>query len=117
MPGRLRLQPFLSEPPHREPTMTMPLTDHVAARSGSWASQPQASDNVIELTHYDDAVVFQGPLSLNVAVVAEAVLVPVASGGKPRSSVNDLYSYDVEVPAGYTWKYQMADAPAGERVS
>ena len=71
---------------------------------------------MIELTQYDDAVVFQGPLSLNVAVVAETVLVPVA-GGNARSSVNDLYSYDVEIPAGYTWRYQMADSPAGQRVS
>jgi hypothetical protein len=97
--------------------MAMSLMDYVTVRSGTWASQaPLASGNVIELTQYDDAVVFQGPLSLNVAVVAETVLVPVA-GGNSRSSVNDLYSYDVEVPAGYTWRYQMADSPAGQRVS
>jgi hypothetical protein len=96
--------------------MAMTLMDYVTGRSGSWTSQAQASANVIELTQYDDAVVFQGPLSLNVAVVAEAVLVPVA-GGNSRSSVNDLYSYDVEVPAGYTWRYQMSDSPAGQRVS
>jgi hypothetical protein len=97
--------------------MAMSLMDYVTVRSGGWATQaPQASGNVIELTQYDDAVVFQGPLSLNVAVVAEAVLVPVA-GGNARSSVNDLYSYDVEVPAGYTWRYQMSDSPAGQRVS
>jgi hypothetical protein len=97
--------------------MAMSLMDYVTVRSGSWASQAaQASGNVIELTQFDDAVVFQGPLSLNVAVVAEAVLMPVA-GGNARSSVNDLFSYDVEVPAGYTWRYQMADSPAGQRVS
>jgi len=97
--------------------MAMSLMDYVTVRSGSWASQAaQASGNVIELTQFDDAVVFQGPLSLNVAVVAESVMVPVA-GGNARSSVNDLYSYDVEVPAGYTWRYQMSDSPAGQRVS
>lgn len=94
--------------------MAMSLMDYVSSKNGSWTSQ--ASGNVIELTRFDDAVVFQGPLSLNVAVVAEAVLSPVA-GGDARTSTSDLYSYDVEVPAGYTWRYQMADSPAGQRVS
>ena len=94
--------------------MAMSLRDYVSSKSGSWASQ--ASGNVIELTQNDDVVVFQGPLSLNVAVVAEAVLSPVA-GGNARSSVSDLYSYDVDVPAGYTWRYQMADSAAGPCVS
>jgi hypothetical protein len=74
--------------------MAMTLMDYVSSKSGSWTSR--ASGNVIELTQDDDAVVFQGPLSLNVAVVAEAVPSPVA-GGNARSSVSDLYSYDVEV--------------------
>ena len=94
--------------------MAMTLMDYVSSKSGSWTSE--ASGNVIELTQDADAVVFQGPLSLNVAVVAEAVLSPVA-GGNARSSVSDLYSYDVEVPAGYTWRYQMADSAAGRCVS
>jgi hypothetical protein len=97
--------------------MAMSLIDYVTSKSGSWASQaPQASGNVIELTQCDDAVVFQGPLCLNVAVVAEAVMTPVA-GGNARSSVSDLYSYDVEVPAGYTWRYQMSDSPSAQRLS
>jgi hypothetical protein len=88
--------------------------DYVTSKSGSWASQPaKVSGNVIELMQSDDAVVFQGPLNLNVAVVAEAVLEPVA-GGNARSSINDLFSYDVEIPAGYTWRYQMSDAAAGQ---
>src|SRR5208337_2688132 len=94
--------------------MAMSLMNYVTSKSGSWASQ--ASGNVIELTQCDDAVVFQGPLCLNVGVVAEAVMAPVA-GGDARTSVNDLYSYDVEVPAGYTWRYQMSDAPAAQRLS
>ena len=94
--------------------MAMKLMDYVFSKSGSWTSE--SYDNLIELTKDDDAVVFQGPLSLNVAVVAEAVLTPVA-GGNARNSVSDLYSYDVDVPAGYTWRYQMADSPAGQRVS
>ncbi len=98
--------------------MPMTLMNYVTNKAGAWASSKQASnDNVIELTQADDAVTIQGPLSLNVSFVAEAVFSPVSgNGGTARSSTKDLYSYNLEVPAGYTWRYQISDSPVATRL-
>jgi hypothetical protein len=98
--------------------MPMTLMNYVTNKAGAWASSKQvANDNVIELTHADDGVTMQGPLSLNVSFVAEAVFSPVSgNGSQARTSTNDLYSYNLEVPAGYTWRYQMSDAPTDSRL-
>ena len=62
--------------------MPMTLMNYVTNKAGAWASSKQASnDNVIELTQADDAVTIQGPLSLNVSFVAEAVFSPVSGNG------------------------------------
>jgi hypothetical protein len=96
----------------------MTLMNYVTNKVGAWASSKPASNaNVIELTHADDGVTIQGPLSLNVSFVAESVFSPVSgNGSQARTSTNDLYSYNLEVPAGYTWRYQMSDAPVDSRL-
>jgi hypothetical protein len=96
--------------------MALSLMDYVTNRNGEWGAAA-TSDEMIELAGYDDSVSLQGPLSLNVSVVAETTLVPASGGGAARTSISDLYSYDVEVPAGYVWRYDLADSPAGRRVS
>ena len=97
--------------------MAMTLMDFVSNRAGTWsAAQGSRLNNLIELCQWDDAVTFQGPLHLNVAVVAQNVLTPLLSGGAARNSVNELYSYDLEIPAGYSWQYQMSESPAASRL-
>ena len=97
--------------------MAMTLMDFVSNRAGTWSTaQGSRLNNLIELSQWDDAVTFQGPLHLNVAVVAQNVLTPLLSGGAARNSVNELYSYDLEIPAGYSWQYQMSESPAASRL-
>lgn len=93
----------------------MTLMDYVSDQAGAWTKASGAQSNRIELSQWDDAVTFQGPLHLNVAVVAQSVLTPL-NGGATRNSENELYHYDLEIPAGYSWRYQMAEAPAASRL-
>ena len=98
--------------------MPMTLMNYVTSKVGTWATSKQASGgDVIELSHADDGVTMQGPLSLNVSFVAESVFSPVSgNGGQARTSTNDLYSYNLEIPAGYTWRYLMSDGSPDSRL-
>jgi hypothetical protein len=84
------------------------LRDCVTSINGPCAEQ--RDNDILVLGHRDDAVRLRGPLRLNVGVELENHFHPTqsleANGG--RSVTASLYSYDVEIPAGYTWDFEMA---------
>ncbi|HEY3857280.1 MAG TPA: hypothetical protein VGO67_23090 [Verrucomicrobiae bacterium] len=95
--------------------MSLTLLDYVTNKTGTWAASNASQNNQLELSDARDAVTFQGPLSLNIAFVAQNVLSPLG-GGNARNSTNELYSYDLEIPAGYTWQYQMSQSLASSQL-
>ena len=84
------------------------LRDCVTSISGPCAERRDT--DILVLGHRDDAVRLRGPLRLNVGVELENQFHPTQSveANGPRSLTTSLFSYDVEIPAGYTWDFEMA---------
>jgi hypothetical protein len=87
--------------------MTHNLMDFVTSIRGPCAAQ-RYPDRV-ELIHADDDVIFRGPSSLNVSVEVETHLTPLheAISNGPRTVAASLYSYDINIPAGFTSRFEM----------
>jgi hypothetical protein len=92
--------------------MTHYLRDYVTKISGPCESS-DLTDR-FELRDRDDAIAFRGPLSLNVSVEVDNVFSPLPGvrAGGTRTVPADLYSYDVDIPAGHTWSFELAHSYA-----
>lgn len=85
------------------------LDRYIIDRRGSWTHDAQScADGAVKLANDDDEVAFVGPLTLNLAVLAENQMQPL-SGGDCACQSSELMSYDVEIPAGHTWRYSMRE--------
>jgi hypothetical protein len=92
------------------------LLYHITDRAGTWFQRAEdCAGGRLRLTRPDDAVTLTGPLTVNVSLVAENVAKPL-TGGDARTLAQEVYSYTLDIPAGYAWTCSAADvAPAGSR--
>jgi hypothetical protein len=91
---------------------------YVAGQSGSWVAKLKAEeDYVLRLADDDDQVTLAGPLDLTVAVETANEFQPISSGvhGSCACEHKELWSYEVSIPAGHTWSYDVKQL-AGYRV-
>jgi hypothetical protein len=90
------------------------LLYHITDKAGTWFQRAEdCTGGRLRLTRPDDTVTLTGPLLVNVSLVAENVAKPVA-GGDARSLTREVYSYNLDIPAGYAWTCRGADvAPTG----
>jgi hypothetical protein len=88
--------------------MNYTLRDSVTSISGPCAEHRER--DILVLSHHEDAVRLRGPLLLNVGVELENQFhpAPAVKANGARSATASLYSYDVDIPAGYTWDFEMA---------
>ena len=89
--------------------LTANLKNYVAANKGPWFAAAGERTNEIVLRDPDDDVTLAGPLNVRVSVVAENTTAPI-SGGQAVSQMQEVYGYDLSIPAGHTWKYDLASA-------
>jgi hypothetical protein len=88
------------------------LLNCITHKAGFWfQSTEHCGPGLIKLSRPEDEVTLTGPLSVNVTVLAENVTQP-AAGGSPQAQTQEISSYDLDIPAGHTWAYRMADLPA-----
>ena len=83
------------------------LRDYITSIHGPCSSSEFVDG--IELRGIEDEVVFRGPLNLNVSVEVDNTFVPLErfrSNGA-RTVAASVYSYDVDIPAGYCWGFEM----------
>src|SRR5258708_29823755 len=82
------------------------LRRYVTIKAGPWAEVAERfAPSLLWLADPKDEVTLAGPLRVNVAVVAENRFQPF--GGQGISAEGEsMFSYDLEIPAGYTWTYR-----------
>lgn len=84
------------------------LEDHIVEARGPWrdAAAGPCGPDLLRLSDAADEVVLQGPLDLNLSIYAEHET--TGPSGAVSTVRGPLASHDITVPAGSTWRYDVA---------
>ena len=91
--------------------MLFNLRDYIIRAEGPWAAS--ALTEPLILRHAEDVVEFGGPLTVNVSAEVENEFIPQAGveANHLRRASSSLFSYDVNIQAGYKWAFAVRQMP------